>query len=113
MIKEANYKGAREKIEHDLIDKVDKWIIETQRSSVKMALEFTLVTLEKSEGKYYLAIYYLEEGTELQGFVWDQSIEGVESSTIFLIAGTEETFANNSIFYIPGERPASGIDPSH
>lgn len=53
MLKANNREGAKKKIEHDLIDKVDKWVKFEYRNSFRQLLDLVLWCLDR-RGQFYL-----------------------------------------------------------
>ncbi|MCK4643023.1 hypothetical protein KAU32_05245 [bacterium] len=99
LIAQGNIDDAKSKINHDLLDKVEKWIVPEHRYSVGLTLEATVFVLSDDYDNYLLNVDYFEYCTELNGYAWFQDISG-EKTFILQLEGNTENYLNDPIFWM-------------
>ncbi len=99
MIKKGNYKGAIQRINSDLLDKVDKWIDEAHKHSVGLALEKTVFILTRTCDKFYINIDYFDYCSDLNGYGWTQIVDG-ETHCILHLEGSNNNYLEDPVFYV-------------
>jgi hypothetical protein len=98
MIDEENINGAINKMENDLLDKVEKWIVLEHKYSVGLILEATIFYLKSGASDAMLNIDYFSDLDKLNGYAWVQ-VYGGKSTAVFQLEGNKNNYYDSSIFY--------------
>jgi hypothetical protein len=105
MIEKQNYKGAVQKIEQDIIPKLEDWITIDHVYSVQLALEFTIYMLTTDFDEYILNVDYFDNGDTIGGWAWTQIIDSGEEESIFQLEANNDVFLNDPVFWIIADLP--------
>ena len=98
MIDEENINGAINKMENDLLDKVEKWIVSEHRYSVGLILEGTIFYLKSGAPDAMLNIDYFANLDKLNGYAWGQIYDGTITA-LFQLKGNRDNYYDDPIFY--------------
>ena len=104
LIEKENYEKLKESIVLNVMDNVDKWIVQEQRNSVYCALESTIFIISLKFEKNNLIVEYKDKGNDILIFAWTQSVYE-EKSTMIKIEGRQDIIKNDPVFGILSDLP--------